>query len=217
MLKSLVSTSGTVPDGQQPKEYGDAVHGDKVQGTLIKAENAAINLPESTSVALTVASASMATPDSKIQKLLRRLADEVKQGHIAPSKMRSLQCWYEKVSVDGINGLEAKLAKVDKPPHLVQRAVKYKEDFSKLLEEWSLYPSAQQIFANCLADAEGKYNDNIYPRVNQTSLLEIEQLTANLIIEPLSAQFGDGDLDIDRRAAAGMIYWLADHCHIRWH
>ena len=96
-------------------------------------------------------------------------------------------------------------------------AIEKKELFAKLLEKFSLYASAQEILAALLARAEYIFTHFIYPQVSSLSILEVNQLVDGKIIEPTIDECGASVFAIDHSVAMGMIYWLAEQCHIRWH
>lgn len=203
------------PDTSATIHHGDQIHGDKAEGDLVKANSAELNFGGNADVYID--RAVLSSPSTKIQRLLTQLAAEREANYTTLTRLHSLQCWYEKRSVDGVDGLQAKMEHVGYAKDKIDRATEYKEDFYKLIEEWSLYPAAQKIFANCLAEAEGKFNDYIHPNVDQLPMSQIDMMVSEHIVAPIAEQFGEGDLDMDRRTASGMVYWLAEHCHIRWH
>ncbi|KAA0573285.1 hypothetical protein FZ983_30160 [Azospirillum sp. B21] len=197
----------------------DYVAGNKIEGDQFNATNAVQNVTGAQpTVNNKIAKAEINLPTNltPIQRLLQKLDNEVKENTQIQGKLSCLECWYDNHSVDGIDGLVKKLNHAGREAQIT-RALRFKESFVKVLDEWSLYPSAQRILGRCLADAEGEYNDYIHPLVEELPLETIDRLVTERIVIPISDQFGGGELDMDRRTTTGMVYWLAEQCHIRWH
>jgi hypothetical protein len=89
--------------------------------------------------------------------------------------------------------------------------------FVKLLEKWSLYASAQEIFAYLLAKAEYEFNYLIYPKIAESNVVEINQLVQELIVVPTIQECGTSVFTLNHGVAMGMLYWLAEQCFVRWH
>jgi len=88
-----------------------------------------------------------------VEQLLQRLNDELKNDQKAQNTIEKLQRYYRNKPYDEIAGLEAKLKHAGREASY-DDAIEMKEMFVKLLEQWSLYASAQQIFVYLLARAE---------------------------------------------------------------
>jgi hypothetical protein len=151
-----------------------------------------------------------------IEQLMHRLADEIKNDQRVRDMVENLQRFYNRKSVDGIDGLEAKLTAGSRSHELLD-ALEQKERFSKLLEKWSLYASAQQIFAYLLAKAEHEFRFMVLPQITILNEVCINQLVSERIIYPLVDEVGDGVFNVDPGIVMGMIYWLAEQCFVRWH
>ena len=119
-------------------------------------------------------------------------------------------------SHDGINGLEAKL-KAGARDGEYTGALEKKEMFVKLLERWSLYASAQEIFAYLLAQAEHKFNYAIYPQISSLNEVQVNALVDDLIVVPTIDQCGTSVFILNHNICMGMVYWLAEQCFVRWH
>ena len=130
--------------------------------------------------------------------------------------VEGLQRFYSRKSVDGIDGLEAKLTAGGRSHELFD-ALEQKERFSKLLDKWSLYASAQQIFAYLLAKAEHEFRLIVLPQITLLDEVCINQLVSERIVYPLVDEVGDGVFNVDPGIVMGMIYWLAEQCFVRWH
>jgi hypothetical protein len=153
---------------------------------------------------------------SKLEKLKARLQQEVDDGHCSPEVIEQLKSFHKKVPGDGVSGLEAKLEFSGRSAQLMT-ALEMKEQFAKLLEKWSLYASAQEIFVHLLAMADYKYSHHIHPLVAQMQSVEIDELIEQKIIAPAIEEVGVDVFTLDHRTAMGMIYWLAEQCRVRWH
>ncbi|WP_031371021.1 ABC-three component system protein [Lysobacter antibioticus] len=153
---------------------------------------------------------------SKLEKLKERLLQEVADGRCSSEIIEQLRYFQKKVPEDGIAGLEAKLEASGRTAQLMI-ALEMKEQFAKLLEKWSLYASAQEIFAHLLAMAEYKYSHQIFPLVSEVGPVEFDELIDQKIIVPAIDELGIDVFALDHRTAMGMIYWLAEQCRLRWH
>ena len=89
--------------------------------------------------------------------------------------------------------------------------------FVKLLEKWSLYASAQEIFVFLLAKAEHDFTYLIRPSLKTATEVEINQLIHDVIVMPTIQQCGTTVFTLNHGVAMGMVYWLAEQCFVRWH
>ena len=153
---------------------------------------------------------------SKIERLKERLKGEVETGECRQETIDRLQDFYKRIPEDGIVGLEAKLEAADRSNQLLI-ALDMKEKFSKLLEKWSLYFSAQEIFVHLLAKAEYKFSMQIRPLIPHLNQVEVDELVEEKIINPAIEEIGAEIFSLDHQTAMGMIFWLAEQCRIRWH
>ena len=152
-----------------------------------------------------------------VEQLLKRLQDEIAKDATILHTVESLKTYYEKKSLDGVDGLEAKLSASGRDGELL-RAYDRKEQFAKLLDTWSMYASAQEIFAFLLAQAEYLFQRHVSPMVAQgKTASEVDDITEALILNPTIEQCGASVFVINHNLALGMIYWLAEQCYVRWH
>jgi hypothetical protein len=152
---------------------------------------------------------------SKLAALKARLQNELTNGD-ALAVLDKLQRFAQRVPADGISGLEAKLEHSDRASHTM-RALEMKEQFAKLLEAWSLYASAQDIFVHLLTKVDLLFDQQIRPLLSELGVREIDELTEKLIVTPIIDECGIEVFDLDYHTAMGMIYWLADRCYVSWH
>ena len=151
-----------------------------------------------------------------IDMLLEKLQKEIEHDQKIRDTIDKLQRFQKPRAHDGVVGLEQKL-QVSGRAYEYLDAIEKKELFAKLLEKFSLYASAQEILAALLARAEYFFTHFVYPQVSSLSILEVNQLVDSKIIEPTIDECGASVFAIDHSVAMGMIYWLAEQCHIRWH
>jgi hypothetical protein len=151
-----------------------------------------------------------------VEQLLNKLRAEMLENAEVQHKIESLQYFYERKPQDGIVGLEAKL-RAGERDHELYLALEKKELFAKLLEKWSLYASAQEIFAFFLAKVEYEYSMFIYPRIAELEQSEINQLVSDRIVVPTILECGSSVFTFNHSIVMGMVYWLAEQCFVRWH
>ena len=153
---------------------------------------------------------------SKLDKLKIRLQQEVAEGHCSSDVIDQLQKFKKKIPEDGVVGLEAKLQVSGRSAQLMT-ALEMKEQFAKLLDKWSLYGSAQEIFVHLLAMADYKYSHLIFPLISTVDPVGFDELIHEKIISPAIDEVGVDVFSLDHHTAMGMIYWLAEQCRVRWH
>jgi hypothetical protein len=153
---------------------------------------------------------------SLIQTLMEKLQSEIDGDVKSQQTVDTLLFYQKKKSHDGIYGLEAKLQKADRQSEIID-ALEYKELFSKLLYRFSLYDSAQEIFAFLLARVDRRFRIHVEPMLDQLDDVQIDALIYEQIIEPIVSEVGDGVFTINDAVVAGMVYWMAEQCFVRWH
>ncbi len=152
-----------------------------------------------------------------VEQLLDKLQAEISKNAEVRHTVESLKHFYEhKEAADGIVGLEAKLKAGGRTSELYVAYAK-KEQFAKLLEMWSLYASAQEIFAYLLAGAEHHFTMHVHPKLGELDKVQVNQLIDTLIVTPTIAECGTTVFTLNHGIVMGMIYWLAEQCFVRWH
>lgn len=151
-----------------------------------------------------------------IEGLLVSLKEQIENKQSAREVIEELARYHSRRSVDGIDGLEAKL-EAGNLSHRYLDAIEKKERFAKLLEKMSLYSSAQKIFAIFLSKVENEFSHVVHPQVPSLSEAELNQLIIDRIINPICDQCDADVLLISYDTVYGMVYWLAEQCFIRWH
>ncbi len=127
-----------------------------------------------------------------------------------------LKRFYNQRNYDKIVGLIDKL-KAGAREDEIEDAIEKKEIFAKILERYSHFSSAQEIFACLLSRAEYYFNQFLRPQLGSISLLDYNVILDEKVIQPTVADCCASILEIDHTVAMGMIYWLAERCFIRWH
>ncbi len=151
-----------------------------------------------------------------VGQLLLKLQHEVESNAQVRDTVEALARFHVRRAADGVVGLEAKLAAGKREAELFD-ALERKEQFAKLLDTWSLYASAQEIFAFLLARIEYEFNTFILPQINHLTQIELNEIVDQKIVEPTVAACGASIFVLDHGTVMGMIYWLAEQCYVRWH
>lgn len=128
-------------------------------------------------------------PRGMIERLLMRLQQQIEDDEHTRDTIDELARYHQRRSVDGIDGLEAKLSISGRSASFLD-AIEKKEMFVKLLEKWSLYHSAQQIFVHVLAKAENEFNGVIFLQISQKSEAEINAMVLERIVNPIVSECG---------------------------
>lgn len=186
---NITNKSGTVVNQQGARAKGNLVAGDL---TIVEAKQSAI------------------------EKLLLRLKEQYERDEHTQTTIEELTRFHIRRASDGISGLEAKL-KASGREHYYDAAIEKKEMFAKLLEQWSLYSSAQSIFVHILAKAENEFNEVIYGQIPVRTHEEINALVISRIVDPIVAECTSELISINHNTIQGMVYWLAEQCFIKWH
>lgn len=151
-----------------------------------------------------------------IERLLHSLAKQIEDDDTVTGVIEELGRYYVRRSVDGIEGLEAKLRASGRSGFYLD-AIEKKEMFAKLLEQYSLYDAAQRIFVHLLAKVETEFTLVVYPDIPSKSLSETNLTIMDRIVHPILNECGHGTFLVNANHVMGMVYWLAEQCFIRWH
>jgi hypothetical protein len=126
---------------------------------------------------------------SVVERLLANLQVEIDRRAQIQHTIDQLQRYYRKQAPDGVAGLEAKLHHSGREYELLF-AMEMKEQFAKLLERWSLYVSAQELFVVLLARTEYEFMMTIYPQLGELRHVEINRLINDHIVAPTVNECG---------------------------
>jgi hypothetical protein len=155
-------------------------------------------------------------PLGLVEQLLQKLKAEIEKNEKILHTIEALAHFQTRRSHDGIDGLEAKLRAGYRADEYFN-ALEKKELFAKLLQKWSLYASAQEIFAYELAKAEYAFNYFVHPQIVNLDRIAINELINERIITPIVTECGATVFVLNHGVAMGMLYWLAEQCFVRWH
>jgi hypothetical protein len=153
---------------------------------------------------------------TQIDGWIDRLAEELRGNVQMRDFVDSLQYYFQLSPYDEHIGLVAKL---DRAGRSAQKssALRKKEAFSKLLEEWRSYPAAQEIIAYFLTKIETSFEVNVLPLLASSPAADIDTLIQKYLVDPVMAEMGCGPFMLNYNHVLGMVYWLAEQCYIRWH
>ncbi|MBU0645705.1 MAG: hypothetical protein KJ731_12975 [Alphaproteobacteria bacterium] len=153
-----------------------------------------------------------------IEKLAAKLRAEVDEEQTIDGTIANLAYYKRRrEAADGIVGLKSKL-ETGKRLDLWEDALEQKVEFEHLLEEWSLYASAQEIFAHILAKVERTFKRQVWPHLPDVAHTAADKLVDDLIVIPVISECSKVDhFFVNTNRALGMLYWLADRCFVRWH
>lgn len=153
---------------------------------------------------------------TQLDQLMERLEKELESNKQVRETLEALKYYYERQSEDDIEGLERKLDHAGRA-HQKGQALRRKEAFAKLLTKYSLYASAQEIFAILLSKIDVTFQTKIEPKLGSKSIEEIDCLIKEEILDPIVDDAPGGVFSINHNNALGMVYWLAEQCFVRWH
>jgi len=150
-----------------------------------------------------------APPTGVVEKLILKLQSEIKLNVQVQHTIDALANFHMRRSLDGIDGLEAKLTAGHREAEILD-ALDKKEQFAKLLQRWSLYASAQEIFVYLLAKAEYEFTHFVHPKIQALPATEINQLIHDRIVQATINECGVDVFILNHGTAMGMLYWLAE-------
>ena len=153
---------------------------------------------------------------TQIEGWLDKLAAERESDPKAQIIVDSLQYYLDRFPFDHIVGLEAKLMHAGRSDQ-TRIAFRKKEAFSKFLDYWQAYPSAQEIIAYFLAKIDTAFGNEITPMLGILTNSEIDDAIKAKLVEPILNEMGVGPFMLNYNHVYGMVYWLAEQCFIRWH
>jgi len=151
-----------------------------------------------------------------VEKLLLRLKEQYDCNEQTRTTIDDLARYHIRRAPDGISGLKAKLEASGRS-QFYDEAIEKKEMFSKLLERWSLFSSAQLIFVHILAKAETEFTHVIHGQIAEKTIQEINALVIERIVNPIVEECSSELMSVNHNLVQGMVYWLAEQCFIRWH
>lgn len=140
----------------------------------------------------------------------------MRDNHQVRHFVESLQYYFQSQPYDDVVGLEAKLDHAGRSTQKVS-ALRKKEAFAKLLTEWGAYPSAQEVIAYFLSKIETSFEAEVAPYLANEPPAVIDAMMREKLIAPVLEEMGCGPFMLNYANVAGMVYWLAEQCYVRWH
>ncbi|TXN13859.1 hypothetical protein FV219_04210 [Methylobacterium sp. WL122] len=153
---------------------------------------------------------------NQIDGWLERLDQELRDSPQLRGFVDNLQYYMQDSLYDSVIGLEAKLQHSGRSKQIAS-ALRKKEAFTKLLDEWQAYPAAQEIIAYFLSKIDATFNSKIEPRISTVSADEIDAMILDEIVDKVLREMGCGPFMLNHNNVSGMFYWLAHKCYVRWH
>lgn len=165
---------------------------------------------------LTLSFSSNVGTSSTIASLHAKLKQEVEADTKIQKTVSALNYFTATKPKDTVVGLEAKLQFANRS-HELNSALDKKELFAQFLEHWSLYASAQEIFACFLAKIEHEFTFHILPVVDGKDQVAMNLLITERVVNPTIEECGSGAFNLNHAIVMGMVYWLAEKCFVSWH
>ncbi|HMR18688.1 MAG TPA: hypothetical protein PKA53_05275 [Sphingobacterium sp.] len=154
---------------------------------------------------------------TKLAHLFERLKSEFDQNN----RISQVSDELEKYSIPrDVIGLEQKLSDAGKQDKILNAAW-LKEQYFKKLTKFQFFEPAQEIHAFLLGLVLTKFNNIIYPMINENaSDVEIGKQISEQIIDPIvkliQEEGCDDVMGLSPTDIDGMIYFLTGQCHIKW-
>ncbi|WP_020591485.1 ABC-three component system protein [Kiloniella laminariae] len=156
-------------------------------------------------------------PQSQIDLWIQKLHYEMENNERICDMVESLQFYQKQIPFDDIVGLENKLSHSGRDSQRIKALLK-KEEFTKLLDRWGAYASAQEIIAYLLSRIDTLYETEVQPAINSGATNdEIDKLFRVKVIDPVINEVKSAPFLINYNHVSGMVYWLAELCFVRWH
>lgn len=154
---------------------------------------------------------------SPIAAWMYQLEIEISTNQQVVEFIDTLQMYQARHSHDSIDGLEGKLKHAGRNQEVIVLALRKKELFQRLLTKYAMFDSAQQIFAYLLSKVEGDFRTYVLPNIDGKAAHDVDALFAQYLIGPCADEIKSGVFCLNSAIAAGMVYWLAEQCWVRWH
>ncbi len=158
----------------------------------------------------------LASKPTYMSKLIERFKEEKEQNIVFRAMVDKLEHYGKQVDGDEVAGLDAKLAS-GRYAGFLQFAKESKEQFSKKLEKYVHYESAQKIFAYILAGIYVRFTYHISPLIeNGESKERVLAAVRENIITPIQKETEENVLELLADEINGALFYLTGNCHIRW-
>ncbi len=129
---------------------------------------------------------------------------------------------YYTTKLDGTKGMEEKLRDGGFSDRFIREAMRKKLLYAKKAEQFSNYPSAQEINLLIFADIVNAFQVYIEPMINceapiDVVMVQIHERVVVPIMEKINENgVDDTDLHYTSDHIYGMIYYLTGMCHLNW-
>ncbi|QNN23076.1 hypothetical protein HED60_12610 [Planctomycetales bacterium ZRK34] len=154
---------------------------------------------------------------SRLHDLISKAEDELRKNTAYQKVFRDLQRYIDSIDDDEVSGLENKLIAANRSDELKKAAI-LKEQFTKMLFEHMLSPSAQKVYAHLLARIETLFDQKIRPLIRAgANAIAVDAAIADAVICPVCNEIDAANaLGIHDCDIRGMLYYLTGTCHISW-
>lgn len=157
--------------------------------------------------------------NSQVALLLRRMDQEMRSKTVYNGYIDELQMLVSNRENSEFRGLEEKLEAVGRKEELEDAEFDL-QIFEMILDKLTHYPSAQKLFFYFLSRILNVFRSQIMPKTANLDRSEVEAIIEEHIVKPTLAEMDDvggyEHLLLTHSHVRGMIYWLAERCHIRW-
>lgn len=156
---------------------------------------------------------------SQVAHLIRRMDEEMRSSTMYNGYIDELQLLVSNRENSEFKGLGEKLKAVGRGEE-VEDAEFDLQIFEMVLDKLTHYPSAQKLFFYFLSRILNVFRSKIMPKTANLDRDEVESIIEEHIVKPTLAEMNEAGgydhLIITHSHIRGMIYWLAERCHVRW-
>ena len=154
-------------------------------------------------------------PPTPLSRLYQILRDDDRAASYTAQIADTLLHYCAGQSAD-VRGLQDKLEASGRTD-LLTEAAELKQRAAKLIMRWQTSPVTQDIITHVLAKIHQAFMFHVRPAIeNGATRPEVDQLIAEMVIEPTSTMLGDNDLGITMIDIVGLLFFLGGNCHVRW-
>jgi len=159
------------------------------------------------------------TGSSQVALLIRKMDQEMRSDKLYNGYIDELQMLVSNRENSELKGLAEKLNAVGRKDELEDAEFDL-QVFEMVLEKLTHYPSAQKLFFYFLSRILNVFRNQIMPKTANLVREEVEKIIEENIVKPTLAEMdhvgGYEHLLLTHSHVRGMIFWLAERCHIRW-
>jgi hypothetical protein len=113
--------------------------------------------------------------------------------------------------------LESKLIDGNRE-YLIEYAMDAKERFTKKVQKYGLYKSAQDVFTYLLTNIRSAFMQEVCSMIQSGDFKnhQIDEIVTEKIIKPFLYTVQHSSLNIDQDELYGVLYFLTGNCYIEW-